>query len=206
MTVGMSAPPIGRISSTPNASGEDQQHREEPRPLRMDRQQHARTRSPRQQDREVQTFWSLYDHRPRRQDFLQFAERHQAAGERQRAQQHFQAQERHHDVRGDVAVRSRTGNSAPCRPAPPPARRTRARARSAAAPRSSASRSPSARRSAPPTTNADDDPLVADDLVLKQRADDRRAMPICPAMFPRRAVVGALSHLSASTNSTAATT
>ena len=37
---------------------------------------------------------------------------------------------------------------------------------------------------------ADDDPVVADDLVVQQRADDRSSMPSAASCMPRRAVSG----------------
>ena len=101
MTVGMSAPPIGMISRTPNSSDRPAKIGKIQVCVRLnDQPDSERDRDPEQ--REVDEVLLGIRDRARGQHLLQLAERHQAAGERQEAEQHFENQRHHHAV----AVRS----------------------------------------------------------------------------------------------------
>ena len=148
----MSAPPIGRISSTPKASDKHDDDGKELPGLR------ARTpgRRPRRraiaEQQEVEDVLVAVGDRPRRQHFLQLAGGHQAAGEGQVSEQHLD-DDRDRPERRQLAVVQPQHVLRPCRPALPPGRRTHATAPFAAAPRSAAPRT-AARRSTVPMTSA----------------------------------------------------
>ena len=152
MTVGMSAPPIGRISSTPKSERQQDDERERPRLVGIDRQVDAGADRDRQQPQVDDVLVRIGD-RPRRHDLLQLARGHQAAGERQVAEDDLE----HDRARAELASARRAGTrscTSRCRRARRRGRRRRATAPSAAAPRSAApttaarrSRSRRARRS-----------------------------------------------------------
>ena len=135
----MSAPPIGMISSTPNASASDNisgkattatTPRSDTRPDTTPNSA-ASTKSPRLRD----VLEAISD-RPLRnpRHFLQFARGHQAAGEREKAQDHLGHEGRSAKVRQfAVSLAASRDKTSPRRPGPRPVRRTRARGPFAAA-------------------------------------------------------------------------
>ena len=178
ITVGMSAPPIGMISSTPNSSASTMISREQHR--RPGRGRIAATSSDAEHQRQRAAAPRLIDvlarvgDRPLRDplDLLQLAGGHQAAGERQVAE-HDLDDDRDHAEGREVLRLLRQPEIVlrPCRPGRPRARRRRARARSAAAP-PSAARATAACRRRSPATIASDDPDVVDDLRLRPGRED----------------------------------
>jgi hypothetical protein len=96
ITVGMSAPPMGTIMSTPKTSGMAMisgNRRVWPgsRPGKH-RQRHGN-----RQQREIDDVLSFISDGTLRQQLLQLAGGHQAAGEGQAAQDHFHREHRHHE-------------------------------------------------------------------------------------------------------------
>ena len=85
ITVGMSAPPIGMISSTPKSSDRHDDDRERPRVIGSMRQVDAGGDRDREQ-REVDQVLAAIGDRPRRHDLLELAGRHQAAREGEEAE------------------------------------------------------------------------------------------------------------------------
>ena len=93
MTVGMSAPPIGMISSTPKASAQHRQDRDDPG-LRRVEHQHHHERDGHAEDREVDRVLARVDDRPLRQPLLQLPGGHQAAREDQEPEHDLDARAR----------------------------------------------------------------------------------------------------------------
>ena len=138
ITTGMSAPPIGQHQQDADEERDARSSRRRPagRPgltIRYDEQSSSASRTAPM----LTTFCPVGDRAPR-QDLLQLAERHEAAGDGERPEQHLEA-ERGHDRPGDRMPVGACGcNTRRRRPASRRARRTCARSRSAAASPSSA--------------------------------------------------------------------
>ena len=100
ITVGMSAPPIGMISRTPNKSDATINTNSDRKCAGIDGQIRSRDHSV-ASSTDVDEVPAGVDDRTRGHDLLQLAERHQAAGEGQKAEQHLE-RERDMRERGDV--------------------------------------------------------------------------------------------------------
>ena len=204
MTVGMSAPPIGMISSTPNTQ---RQHDDDAETAASSSGLNDAASAPPPtaiaSSAEVDEVLVAVGDRPRRHDLLQLARGHQAAGERQVPEDHLEDDRRHAERRQLRRAAARCMYLAvPTRPAarPPNACDSAVRCGTAVS---------GTRDSGMPIADADDqrddDPLVVDDLGREQRADDRGAP--CrrrPAATPRRAVFGMFSQRSDRMKSAAA--
>ena len=175
ITVGMSAPPIGMISSTPKTSdSRSDQRRTATTACGSDDEIHAGADGDREQ-RQVDDVLAAIGDRPRRHDLLQLAGGHQAAGERQAAEDHLDG-DRAGPERGQLAVLNHEHVLRPCRRAPaarpPNACDSAVRCGTAV----SGTRD-SGMPMTVPTTIASDDPGVVDDPGCEQRADDRERHP-----------------------------
>ena len=96
MTVGMSAPPMGMISSTPNTSARPAKMGKSQRLGRIDDEPHAERRGDAEQ-REVDEVLTAVGDGALGQHLLQFAHGHQAAGEGEKPQQRFEHERDHHE-------------------------------------------------------------------------------------------------------------
>ena len=110
MTVGMSAPPIGMISSTPNGQGkQNNQMKRQTRPNAHRVQHNKQTQQYRKsQQAEVNRILIRIRDRPLRNERypLQLAGGHQAAGEREKAQENFRHERKHDEFRNRVPFAS----------------------------------------------------------------------------------------------------
>ena len=168
----MSAPPMGMIISTPKTSGITMISGKSQRLLGMEDQVGRDRRRDTARDREIDEILALEGDRPLRQDLLELAGGHQAAGEGQRAQDDLQRQHRHRERR-DVGRREVVLGGADQRDA------ERAEGVAQGGPLGHGRHRHQAQRHADDRAQdqPDGDPRVVDDLVVEQRADDRQQHP-----------------------------
>ena len=98
MTVGMSAPPMGTIMSTPKISGTMIITGKSWCAPGCDDEISGDGHRNREQ-RQIDEVLSLIGERTLRQDFLQFSRGHQTAGKGERAENHFHGENGHHEAR-----------------------------------------------------------------------------------------------------------
>ncbi len=207
----MSAPPIGMISSTPKSSasammtGNASGAHGAVGCVTTSRRRAAR---PRPSSGEVDDVLQRVGHRPLRDplDLLQLAGGHQAAGERQVAEEDLGDDRGHAERRELLAALAEPEVELGRADQPGRQAAEGVRERGPLRHRRERHRARAARRPTKPARIGDDDPAVVDDLGLGPGRQRRRAtMPATPAYTPRRAVAGSFIQCSEKMKSAVAT-